>query len=60
MTTVSLSQVALTAVQGNKLQKMCAQVSRPLSLAASSFDPVVDFLQSAGQAQMVTQVSQVT
>ena len=51
-----LLQFALTAVQGCKLQKMCAQVNRPLNLTASSFDPVVEFLQSAGQGQMVIQV----
>ena len=51
-------QYALHTIQGHKLQKLSAEVSSSLSLGTPSYAPVVDFLQSAGQGQMVAQVRQ--
>ncbi len=50
-------QYALQAVQGNKLQKIITEASKPLSTSVACFVHVVDFLQGAGQAQTVAQVS---
>jgi len=45
-------------IRGPKLQKMSAEISKPISLTAlSSFAPVVEFLQGAGQSQLILQVA---
>jgi len=50
-------QFALEVVHGPKLQKMSAEMSTPVSLSAlSSFAPVIEFLQGAGQSQLISQV----
>jgi len=53
-------QFAIEVVRGTKLQKMSAEISKPVSLTAlSSFTPVIEFLQGAGQSQLVSQVADV-
>jgi hypothetical protein len=50
-------QYALTAIRGPKLQQISGEVSKPISLSAmAGFHPVVEFLQGAGQGQLVAQV----
>jgi len=50
-------QFAVDVVRGPKLQKMSAEISKPVSLTAlSSFAPVIEFLQGAGQSHLVSQV----
>ena len=45
-------------VRGPKLQKMSAEISKSISMTAlSSFAPVIEFLQGAGQSQLVSQVA---
>lgn len=46
----------MESIQGAPFQKMCADVATPLSLGTTSFGPVTDFLQGAGQSQIVSQV----
>jgi len=54
-------QFAIEVIRGPKLQKMSAEISKPVSLAAlSSFTPVIEFLHGAGQSQLVSQVTYLT
>lgn len=51
-------QFAVEVVRGSKLQKMSAEISKSVSLAAlSSFAPVIEFLHGAGQSHLVSQVA---
>lgn len=47
---------ALQVVRDSKLQRMCAEVSKPIDLGMSCFVSVLDFLMGAGQQQLATQV----
>jgi hypothetical protein len=49
-------QHVIESIQGAGFQKMCADVATPLSLGTTSFGTVTDFLQGAGQSQIVSQV----
>lgn len=49
-------QHVVESIQGAPFQKMCADVATPLNLGTTSFGPVTDFLQGAGQSQIVSQV----
>ena len=44
-------------MKGNKLQKLCADVGKGLNVELATFAPVVEFLQGAGQNQLIEQVS---
>ena len=46
----------MQAIQSGQLQRLCAEASQQYSSSLASFACVVDFLQGAGQAQLVTQV----
>ena len=51
-------QFAIEVIRGPKLQKLSAEVSKPVSLTVlSSFAPVIEFLQGAGQNQLISQVA---
>ena len=51
-------QFANEVIRGTKLQKMSAEISKPVLLAAlSGFAPVIEFLHGAGQSQLVSQVA---
>lgn len=52
-----LLQRVIESVQGPIFQKMYADMSKSLSLGPASFSAATDFLQGAGQGQIVTQVS---
>jgi len=55
---VCFEQFAVEVVRGPKLQKMSAEISKSISMTAlSSFAPVIEFLQGAGQSQLVSQVA---
>ena len=47
---------AFAAIRDSRLQKMCADVSKPLDLGMSCFLSVTEFLNGAGQQQLATQV----
>ena len=53
---LSLFQYALCVVQGPRLQTLCSDVTVSLSTSLPGFCSVVDFLQGAGQAHLVSQV----
>lgn len=53
-----LHKHVVESIQGAPFQKMCADVATPLSLGTTSFGPVTDFLQGAGQSQIVSQCEQ--
>ncbi|XP_048245963.1 serine/threonine-protein kinase SMG1-like isoform X1 [Haliotis rufescens] len=48
----------LETMQGSVFQKMCSEVAKPLDLGAPSFSAATEFLQGAGQSQIVGQCEQ--
>ncbi|XP_048758488.2 serine/threonine-protein kinase SMG1-like [Ostrea edulis] len=53
-----LHKHVIESIQGAAFQKMCSDVATPLSLGTTSFGTVTDFLQGAGQSQIVSQCEQ--
>ncbi|XP_062590366.1 serine/threonine-protein kinase SMG1-like isoform X1 [Saccostrea cucullata] len=53
-----LHKHVIESIQGAAFQKMCADVATPLNLGTTSFGTVTDFLQGAGQSQIVSQCEQ--
>ena len=46
----------MMAIKGEKLQKMCTEVSLKINVSLMCFEPVAEFLNGAGQSQLVSQV----
>ena len=49
-------QYGMMAIKGDKLQKMCTEVSLQVNISLMCFEPVTEFLNGAGQSQLVSQV----
>ena len=43
-------------IQGSQFQQMCADIASSLNINTASFAVVTEFLQSAGQGSVITQV----
>ena len=52
-----LLQHVIERIQGSSFQKMCAEFATNLNIGPPSFAAATEFLQGAGQGQIVQQVS---
>ena len=46
-------------IQGSQFQQMCADIASSLNINTASFAVVTEFLQSAGQGSVITQVLEI-